>query len=232
MRTLAIGDIHGFPVALETLLGTLDLSQNRLIFLGDYIDRGPDTRQVIEKLIDLSSNPNHVFLRGNHDQWLLRADTEKYWFKSWLGEGVGGKATLRSYGATTFFLKATLNIIPENHWEFLHGTRLFFETDEHIFVHASISWQPPEDNTPDELLWPEFDKLNPHPSGKRVICGHTSQHNGLPFDKGYAVCIDTFCSGTLWLSALDVDSNEVFQANEQGETRTLAPEDWQDWDSL
>ena len=67
MRTIAIGDIHGCAVALRALLQSLDLHGDRLIFLGDYIDRGPDSSQVIETLLGLSFNPNHVFLRGNHD---------------------------------------------------------------------------------------------------------------------------------------------------------------------
>ena len=77
MRTLAIGDIHGFSGALETLLGVLNPDKDQLIFLGDYIDRGPDSRGVLERLIELSQNPNHVFLRGNHDDWMLRAREPK-----------------------------------------------------------------------------------------------------------------------------------------------------------
>ncbi len=226
MRTLAIGDIHGFPDTLNTLLDFVAPANDRLIFLGDSIDRGPDSRAVLEKLVELSANPNHVFLRGNHDEWLLQSRTEKSWFKSWLGAGVGGRWTLHSYGATTFWghTQAMLQLIPESHWNFLERTRLFFETDTHIFVHASISGKPPEENTPEELLWPTFDAIKPHPSGKRIICGHTSQPDGLPADAGYAVCIDTFCSVEGWLTAFDVDSNEVFQANERGQTRQFALE--------
>lgn len=221
MRTLAIGDIHGFSRTLETLLDFVAPENDRLIFLGDYIDRGPNSRQVIEKLIELSDNPNHVFLRGNHDEWLLESRFDKEWFKSWLGLGVGGKETLRSYGAASFS-PSMLLLIPQEHFDFLESTRLFFETDSHIFVHGSISWKPPEENSADELLWPTFDTLNPHPSGKWIICGHTSQPSGLPAVKDYATCIDTFCSGNGWLSALDVESFEVFQANEEGQTRQFS----------
>jgi serine/threonine protein phosphatase 1 len=218
VRNIAIGDIHGSIIALRILLAALDLVNDRLIFLGDYIDRGPDSRQVLATLLELSANQNHVFLRGNHDEWLLRGRTEKRWFKTWVAEGVGGRETLKSYGASSFDLSA-LSLIPDQHFDFLERTRLFFQTDYEIFVHASLSWQEPEENDPQQLLWRSFEEVTPHPSGKRIICGHTSQPNGLPLDNDYAVCIDTFCYSTGWLSALDVYSEEVVQANNQGETR-------------
>ena len=218
MRNIAIGDIHGSAVALHTLLETLNIADDRLIFLGDYIDRGPHSQQVLSTLLELSANQNHIFLRGNHDEWLLRARTEKRWFKTWLGEGVGGKETLHSYGASSFDASA-LSFIPDAHFVFLESTRLFFQTEDAIFVHASISWQKPEENDPQQLLWAFFNDIAPHPSGKRIVCGHTSQPRGLPFDKGYAVCIDTCCYGGGWLTALDTDSDEVIQANNRGQTR-------------
>ncbi len=218
MRTLAIGDIHGFFNALNTLLGMLNPDEDRLIFLGDYVDRGPDSRGALDQLIALSKNPNHVFLRGNHDEWMLRARTEKRWFKTWIGDGVGGKETLRSYGASSFKSSA-MDLVPPTHWQFLEGTRLFFENDSHLFVHASLSWQVPEDTDSQVLLWRSVHDIVPQQNGKRVVCGHTPQPSGLPLDLGFAVGIDTFCSGTRWLSALDVESNEVFQSRENGDTR-------------
>lgn len=220
MRTLAIGDIHGFAGALATLLNSLDLSDARLIFLGDYVDRGPRTRAVLEKLIELSANSNHVFLRGNHDEWMLRARTEKHIFKSWIGEGFGGKETLRSYGAIKFNA-AVLDVVPPEHWRFLEATRLFYEDDFHIYVHASLSWLPAQETTKQILLWGALHQIPPQQNGKRVICGHTPQEWGVPLDMGHAVGVDTFCSGTRWLSAFDVESDEVFQANRAGETRIL-----------
>jgi len=218
MKTIAIGDIHGYPVALNTLLAQLNPRDDRLVFLGDYIDRGPGVRQVLDTLIRLSANPNHVFLRGNHDDWLLHARTDKWWFNSWITEGVGGRETLRSYGATRFD-QESLALIPARHFDFLERTQLYFQTEHEIFVHASLGRQEPEHTESRKLMWDLFEEITPHPSGKRVICGHTSQKSGLPCNNGYAVCIDTFCSGTSWLSAFDVDSDEVIQANNQGEVR-------------
>jgi serine/threonine protein phosphatase 1 len=218
MENIAIGDVHGSIAALRSLLSVLNPQADRLIFLGDYIDRGPHSREVIESLIALSSNHNHIFLRGNHDEWLLRARTEKRWFKTWVAEGVGGRETLSSYGASSFDVLA-LSLVPDEHFDFLESTRLFFQTDYEIFVHASLSWQEPEETDPQQLLWRSFHDITPHPSGKRVICGHTSQTSGLPLYTDYAVCIDTCCYETGSLSALNVDTDEVIQADDQGQTR-------------
>ena len=218
MKNLAIGDIHGFSVALETLLRMLQPDEDRLIFLGDYVDRGPDSRGVLERLSELSANPNHVFLRGNHDEWMMKARSNLSWFRSWIGDGVGGKKTLRSYGASKISPSA-MELVPLEHWEFLGKTRLFFEDERHIFVHASLGSQAPEDTDSQMLLWRSVHDIPPQQDGKRVIVGHTPQSSGVPLDRGHAVGIDTFCSGEQWLSALDVEANEVFQANENGETR-------------
>ena len=215
MRTFAIGDIHGCLQSLETLLDSLELKpDDRLIFLGDYVDRGPNSRGVIELLMLLSQNPNHRFLRGNHEQWMLDSRWEKDWLSSW--GMVGGLETLDSYGAIT------LDDVPENHWDWLSQTRYFFQTDSEIFVHGAIGQKAPQHTSETWLLWRRIgDMKTPHPSGKRVICGHTPQKKGIPLDIGHAVCIDTYCYGGGWLSALEIASNRVFQANELGQTRLL-----------
>ena len=218
MRTLAIGDIHGCKMALETLLDSLELCEDdRLIFLGDYVDRGPDSRGVLEKLIELGANPRHVFLRGNHDDWLLTARTEPKMFGSWLA--VGGQKTLDSYGITRW------EDLPPAHLEFLDQTRAFFHLEGQIYAHAAVSSRPPELNEPRWLMWGNWSEIKEHPSGDRIIVGHSAQRSGLPLDKGFAVCIDTYCYGGGWLSALDVWENEVFQANEQGQTRRVRLKD-------
>ena len=213
MRTFAIGDIHGCLSALETLLDFLNMRpDDRLVFLGDYVDRGPNSRGVIELLMRLSQNPTHQFVRGNHDQWMLQARLDEEWRQSW--GMVGGLETLESYDATT------LDDIPNSHFEWLEKTPLFFQTETHIFVHGAIGQKPPEKTGETWLLWRRIsDMTSPHPSGKRVICGHTAQKKGVPLNRGHAVCIDTHCYGGGWLSALNIDSNQVFQADEWNQTR-------------
>lgn len=213
MRTLAIGDIHGCLTALETLLQVIELApEDRLIFLGDYVDRGPDSRGVIEKLIQLSQAPQHIFLRGNHDQMMLLARFDKKEFRYW--QAIGGYETLESYNA------CTLDDVPHQHFDWLETTRYFFQTDTHIFVHGSIGLEAPHKNSERTLLWQRVYGIEEHPSGKFVICGHTAQCDGRPLDLGHAVCIDTCCYGGQWLTAMDVDSEQIFQANQQGKAQS------------
>lgn len=212
MRTIAIGDIHGCLTALQTLLEVINLApDDRLIFLGDYVDRGPNSRGVIEKLIQLSQVSQHVFLRGNHDQWMLSARYNKDEFRGW--ESVGGYATLDSYEA------CTLDDVPSEHFDWQQTTRYFFQTETHIFVHGSIGYDPPHKTSERVLLWQRIYGIEEHPSGKFVICGHTAQGDGRVLDLGHAICIDTCCCGGKWLTGLDVESDQVFQANEQGATQ-------------
>ena len=212
-RLLAIGDIHGCLTALDALLASLDLGpQDRLVFLGDYVDRGPNTRGVIERLLELEKQKRHIFLRGNHEEWMLKARVDREWLHSWWE--VGGQETVESYGART------LKDIPRAHWAFLERTKLFFESEGHIFVHGASATEPLEETGAYWLLWRRIYDIEPHPSGKRVIVGHTSQKNGLPLDRDFAVCIDTFAHGDGWLTALEVSSDQVFQANEAGQTRS------------
>ena len=214
-RILAIGDVHGCLTALDTLLESVGLQPaDALIFLGDYVDRGPDSRGVIERLIELSARPNTVFLRGNHDLWMENARENESWFRTWLDRNVGGRQTLQSYGSFAD--------IPLSHWQFLDDLVEYYETENEIFVHGAVDAEEELfDQHQQVLLWDRINNQAPHFSGKRVICGHTSQKSGLPLDISHAVCIDTFCCGGGWLSALDVVSNRVWQANEMGETRML-----------
>ena len=214
-RILAVGDVHGCLTSLDTLLDFVKLQpDDTLIFLGDYVDRGPDSRGVIERLIELSARDNIVFLRGNHDLWMENARENRQWFVSWLHRGVGGVQTLESYG--------DFKNIPLSHWNFFDNLVEYYETETEIFVHGAVDAQLElSDQHQQVLLWERVDNQAPHFSGKRVICGHTSQKSGLPLDRSHAVCIDTFCHGGGWLSALDVTTNRVWQANEAGETRML-----------
>ena len=142
------------------------------------------------------------------------AREDRQWYTSWLSRGVGGLATLDSYGS--------FKDIPLAHWQFLDNLVEYYETETEIFVHGAVDAELELfDQNQQVLLWERVDNQAPHFSGKRVICGHTSQKNGLPLDNSHAVCIDTFCCGGGWLSALDVTTNRVWQANEAGDTRMV-----------
>lgn len=215
-RTIAIGDIHGCLIAFETLLGTiLPTPNDTVVILGDFIDRGQNTCGVIERLIDLGNRCNLVALLGNHEEMLLASVADPSALKEW--RYCGGDETLLSYGCN-----GGLRLIPEEHWEFIRATKDYFETDDHIFVHASYSHDSPMKHvSPGILRWRNIEDTPclPHFSGKTVIVGHSAQHSGEILDRTHSVCIDTHCYGGGWLTALNVNNGEIWQANERGEIR-------------
>ncbi len=213
MRTIVIGDIHGCCKALLSLLdaispGTDDL----LIFLGDYVDRGPDSKGVIETLIGLTSLTKAIFLQGNHEI-MFRGALSGLDAAPWLE--LGGRPTLTSYGGT-------LDRVPSQHVSFLAACQAYFETESHIFVHANYDPALPMDEQSEfALYWEHLVERfpGPHVSGKLVFCGHTPQISGLVADYGHLVCVDTFCFGTGWLTAMDVFSRQTWQVNREGHLR-------------
>jgi len=217
MRTLAVGDIHGCLTALETVLAAASLADDdRLVTLGDYVDRGPDSRGVIDWLIERKSTVgNLIALRGNHDVMMVTA-RDGGLDEGWLS--VGGCETLASYGQPI-----NVDHVPDSHWRFLEeDCQDYFEADEQFFVHGNVDPDLPLAEQPTSILyWEKCHQTRPHQSGKTMICGHTAQKNGLPLDMGHAICIDTWVYGRIgWLTCLDVDSGRYWQANERGETRT------------
>jgi serine/threonine protein phosphatase 1 len=214
-RTIAIGDIHGCSGALKAVLDAIEPGADDVIVaLGDYINRGPDSRGVLERLIDLGTRCQLVPILGNHDQMLLEARSGRH-PTTWLG--MGGIATLDSYGPGR-----KLSLIPDAHFEFLEGCLGYHETDRHIFLHANYHELLPMDRQPALMLrWESLRDTTPgpHVSGKMVIAGHTSQKTGEVLDLGYLKCIDTYCYGSGWLTALDVDAALVWQASRDGKLR-------------
>jgi serine/threonine protein phosphatase 1 len=217
MRTFAIGDIHGCKTALAELLNKVQpSSDDQVVFLGDYIDRGPASRQVVERLLDLRKSCLPVFIRGNHEVMVLDAREDS--LKANLWQSYGGLETLYSYSPNN--QQDWVSLIPEVHWEFFKRTLRFFETDTHIFVHACLDPELDLNDQPDWLLyWEYFERLQPHKSGKRIVCGHTPQHSGEISNVGFAVCIDTGAGTGGWLTCLEASSGKFWQANEKGLTR-------------
>jgi serine/threonine protein phosphatase 1 len=219
MRTLAIGDVHGSALALDALLAAVaPTAADRLVFLGDYVDRGPDTRGVLDRLIRIRQDfPHAALLRGNHELMMTRARGDWSECRMWLS--VGGEKALMSYAKPGAI--GRLDDVPGEHWEFLTGHLVdYFETDTHLFVHANLFPELPLDEQPELMLFWEF-LSGPvgHESGKTVICGHTSQKSGAVLDLGDTICIDTFAYGGGYLTCLDVGSLRYWQANQQGHVR-------------
>lgn len=188
---VAIGDIHGCIRSLKAMWKKLEPYQDFThVFVGDYIDRGPDSKAVIDFLLQVKDDRNTVFLRGNHEQMLLDA-WESGLTKNWMLNG--GGSTLDSYGNPS-----DLDDLPIEHLEFYKNTKLYFETEDYFFVHAGV---PPvitlEDAKSDRtfrnyFLWGR-EHLNAFetPWEKTVIFGHTPRSH--PIRKANMIGIDTGC---------------------------------------
>ena len=209
---IAIGDIHGCLKALETMLDIIQPKETDLIVtLGDYVDRGPDSRGVIETLIALKKTHNLVPLMGNHEIQMIRALETRTDRDRFLSDLCGGQDTLDSYGGS-------FEDIPEEHWDFIHTAKLYHELENHILVHAGIEAHLPVDEQHQETYYYQrFHSQQPHTSGKKIVCGHTIQGD-TPTDLGYAICIDTCAYGGGWLTALDIDTGKIWQTNESGQS--------------
>lgn len=140
-RIFAVGDIHGHFRRLERLLGQLPLDPERdlLVFLGDYLNRGPQSREVLDLLLDVEQRvPGAVFLMGNHERALLDyAATGDVDLLHQL-RGMGLEATLKSYGDAPMSSLRDLSFLPPAHREFLARLRPSFEADCFLFVHAGL----------------------------------------------------------------------------------------------
>lgn len=220
-RTLAIGDIHGCSAALRALLAAIDPGpDDRIITLGDFIDYGPDTPGVVEELIRLSDRCDYLPLMGNHEEMMLAALQSLEGFRFWMQ--CGGEPTLKAYGLSEKGAEA----IPLDHLRFISNCRESFENDTHIFVHANYDPRRPIRHlSAVKLRWEFLEpaRQEPHDSGKMVVVGHTPQRSGIPLDLGFLKGIDTDCSRGGWLTAFETVSGAYIQANQRGETRTLAP---------
>jgi serine/threonine protein phosphatase 1 len=219
MRELVIGDIHGCSEALTTLLKDVKPQpEDTLIFLGDYIDRGPDSYAVIETIMEWNRRCTVIALAGNHEEMLLRARADRRAISDWMT--YGGTSTLESYQRRS--TASGFEVIPEHHWKFFgEQTLKYWENDQYIFVHGALYPDLELAEQPDSvLLWERFTDPMVHISGKQVVCGHTSQQNGVPalFDGG--VCIDTCVYGnTGWLTCYDLARGSFVQANQRGHLR-------------
>lgn len=210
-RTIAIGDIHGCAAALATLIDVIaPTADDTVITLGDYIDRGPDSRAVIDQLLALRQRCQLVALAGNHEVVLLNLRTNVELFDFWL-KGCGGAATLASYGGR-------FEQIPREHWDFFTALQPYHETDTHLFLHANYLPDLPLSEQPEEILfWKHLNQLPaPHRSGKTAVVGHTPQMSGEILSAGHLVCIDTWCFGRGALSAYEVNSGDLWQAEQGG----------------
>ena len=160
-----------------------------LIFLGDYIDRGPDSRGVITRCLQLQRKYRCTFLRGNHETYLIDC-LEGRGLSDWMANG--GQQTLYSYESH----RGTWEI-PSDHLDFLHATIAYLDTSDYFFVHGGL----PPDRTiaeclkhcdPDEFLWRRPPRRDQRVAWeKTVVVGHTPV--SVPLRRHRMIGIDTGC---------------------------------------
>lgn len=174
MAIWAIGDVHGHLIQLKTLLNALPMaSRDELLFIGDLIDRGPDSAGVLRLVHRLREAYPVTVLRGNHEALMLAAREDAMAEARW--RSFGGETTLASYGASK------PEGIPEEDWRLLEASELFHEAAGAIYVHAGLDPSLDLDHQLEsDLLWRHFDDLAPHDSGKFIVCGHSPQLSGRP----------------------------------------------------
>ena len=191
-----VGDIHGCSAQLRVLLEHRELDRNRqVVFLGDFVDVGPDSPGVIDLLLAFrAERPDTVFLQGNHDLGLLTylrsGDFAAY-------AAAGGIATIRAYcGEVHGDVRAALEgKMPMTHKAFLRDLTSYLETKDYLFSHCGYSPEWPLDRSVETMVLQSHQRLfeNGAPLGKLAVCGHYFQRTRQPFIGQHVVCLDTGC---------------------------------------
>ncbi len=194
-RLFIVGDIHACPQELETLLQALPVQpHDQLVFLGDYVDRGPGAREVIELLLALKADDvcQLRFLKGNHEDMFL----DFMGYGGHYGDAFlynGGNTTLESYGLSPGLpANVYASCLPPDHLLFLLDLDMLVSSPDLLCVHAGVNPQRALDaQTEEDLLWIRQEFIfHPHNLPYTVVFGHTPQRAVL-FDLPYKVGIDT-----------------------------------------
>ncbi len=210
-RLFAIGDIHGCVDELTAMLNAIAPRRgDSVVFVGDYIDRGPAAREVIELLLDSrQGGAEYIFLKGNHEDMMLSyLGLPGHYGESFLFNG--GAPTLDSYGVPEG--EPALERIPPEHVDFLKSLATSYLHPPYLFVHAGISpLRQLEEQTVEDMLWIRQEFIfNPHQLGATVVFGHTPMRAvmvDLPFKLG----IDTGLVYGGKLSCLELNEGVLYQ---------------------
>jgi serine/threonine protein phosphatase 1 len=208
-QLFAIGDIHGCAEELRALLRKLPLtSESWIVFLGDYIDRGPNSKDVVDAIIEISQLYRTVPLRGNHEAMLLdfldHPDSEE----GGLFIMNGGSTTLANYSATDGSYG-----IPPKHLEFFRNLQLSFETPDYFFVHAGLPDVPIRELNPKnhsfDMLWIRQPFLeSTYNWGKMIVHGHTPKWEVEQTQN--RINLDTACVFDGVLTAMEVNTRKTY----------------------
>jgi serine/threonine protein phosphatase 1 len=221
----AVGDIHGEREQLQELLGLLPLrSGDRFVFVGDYVDRGPDSRGVVDLLIEHARRYPSVFLCGNHESMFLD-------FLGWRGaEYFGGDAFLANGGDRTLASYGYFDApepdprkfeLPPSHREFFRSLRLHYREGDYLFVHAGLGRKLLRETDLryalrrarcEDLLWDRASIESPHRLGITIVYGHTpSPDFEVRWNLPWSIGIDTGAVYGGRLTAIRLPDEKLFQ---------------------
>ncbi len=193
-RIIAIGDVHGCLYSLHSLLEKLELREtDQLVFLGDYIDRGKYSSELVDYLLELRGWYTCFFLMGNHELMLLHyleTNDSSLWLRN------GGKATLESYGSKDG------QDLPAEHIDFFRSCLYFLQSERFFFVHGGLDPEMSVENNlkhlgKEDFCWTRIHLRSPYLDQERyrwektVVCGHTPLSEPVLLDK--LIAIDTGC---------------------------------------
>jgi serine/threonine protein phosphatase 1 len=220
VRIYAIGDIHGRADLLRNLLSKVDADRKTaaaertiVVFLGDYIDRGPASRDVIDLLLEYRARAETIFLKGNHEEILLEFLGNSSVLDTW--RSCGGFETLVSYGLKPSFsvshgeerklFREFSEALPDRHLQFLKSLQLYFQFADFLFVHAGVRPRVKlMDQEERDLLWIRDEFLDyPKPFDFFVVHGHTPVY--APDVRSNRLNIDTgaYVTGQLTCAAIE-----------------------------
>lgn len=214
-RTFVIGDIHGRFEALKEVLANskFDYEEDKLILLGDLVDGGANTKEVVDELLKIK---NTIFVRGNHDQWFIGFIEKNSMPAIWTSQG--GWATLTSYGYPKIK-------IPDRHKKFFLKSIYYYIVGTSVFMHGGYraGLKTVEDEDPEVLMW-DRELIARMYSGliigawDRIFVGHTSTqyYDSLePCRFGKLIMMDTGAGWSGKLSIMDIDTEQVWQSELQ-----------------
>jgi serine/threonine protein phosphatase 1 len=226
-RTFVVGDLHGCIDELDRLLDAAQpTAADTVCCLGDYVDRGPSAKGVIDRLMRLrDEGPHCIFLKGNHEDMFLA-------FLGYAGRHGdafcwnGGDATLASYGMAGLSGAAAAQRLPAAHRDFLLALQTHAYIGPFLCVHAGVRPTRPLDAQQDEdLFWIREEFINaPHPFPYTVLYGHTPQRE-VRIDLPYKIGLDTGLVYGNRLSCLELSARELWQVRRGATTvdrRSLA----------
>ncbi len=183
-RYIAITDIHGELEKLESVLSKIKTKPDDIfVFMGDYIDRGPDSKGVVDRIIEQSNYNKCIYLIGSHEYALLHSPSDDYY--KYLFDNYGGPATIRSYGS--------FNNIFRIHGDFFRSLKFYYLTEKYLFVHAGINPNYSlEDQDETDLVYIRGKFIySKHNLPQKIIFGHTEFDE--PLVQEDKICIDLGC---------------------------------------